>query len=91
MNRAVLVGHASRTGVGTYLRLQALERAFIARGSDLFTAKQQALAALNGVINGQAYVIAFEHVFLWVGVAILAALPLVPLLRRPSGAHMGGH
>jgi MFS transporter, DHA2 family, multidrug resistance protein len=90
-NRAVLVGHASRTGFGTYLRLQAMERAFMARGSDLFTAKRQALAALDGIINGQAYVIAFEHVFLWVGVAILAALPLVPLLRRPGTTQMGGH
>jgi hypothetical protein len=36
-------------------------------------------------------VIAFEHVFLWVGVAILAALPLVPLLERPGQAGMGGH
>jgi DHA2 family multidrug resistance protein len=91
VNRAVLVSHASRTGIGTYLRLQAMERAFVARGSNLFTAKRQALAALDRIINGQAYVIAFEHVFLWVGVAILAALPLVPLLRRPGSTQMGGH
>ncbi|MDE3153391.1 MAG: DHA2 family efflux MFS transporter permease subunit, partial [Gemmatimonadota bacterium] len=90
-NRAVLVTHASSTGMGTYLRLQAMTRAFVARGSDLFTAKRQALAALDGIINGQAYVIAFEHVFLWVGVAILAALPLVPLLRRPGSTSVGGH
>ncbi len=90
-NRAVLVTHASRTGIGTYLRLQEMTRAFVARGSDLFTAKKQALAALDGIINLQAYVIAFEHVFLWVGVAILAALPLVPLLRRPGHTGMGGH
>jgi MFS transporter, DHA2 family, multidrug resistance protein len=91
VNRAVLVTHASRTGFGTYMRLHEMTQAFIARGSDLFTAKQQALAALNGIINQQAYVIAFEHVFLWVGVAILAALPLVPLLRRPGHTGMGGH
>ena len=91
MNRAVLVSHASRTGIGTYLRLQAMQRAFVARGSDLFTAKRQALAALDRIVNGQAYVIAFEHVFLWVGVAILAALPLVPLLRRPGSTQVGGH
>ncbi len=91
VNRAVLVTQASGTGFGTYLRLQALERGFVARGSDLFTAKQQALAALDGIINQQAYVIAFEHVFLWVGVAILAVLPLVPLLRRPGQTAMSGH
>jgi MFS transporter, DHA2 family, multidrug resistance protein len=91
INRAVLVTHASATGFGTRLRLQALERGFVSHGSDLFTAKQQALAALDGIINQQAYVIAFEHVFLWVGVAILAALPLVPMLRRPDQVAAGGH
>ncbi|MDE3053016.1 MAG: DHA2 family efflux MFS transporter permease subunit [Gemmatimonadota bacterium] len=90
-NRADLVTHATSTGYGTYLRLQAMQRAFMARGSDFFTARQQALAALDGVVNLQSYVIAFEHVFLWVGVAILAALPLVPLLRRPGHTGVGGH
>jgi MFS transporter, DHA2 family, multidrug resistance protein len=91
VNRATLVGEASRTSPTTYYRLQAMQHAFVARGSDPFTAKRQALTALNRIVDGQAYVIAFEHVFLYVGIAILAALPLVPLLRRPGSTAMGGH
>lgn len=91
MNRAVLAEHVSRDGFGTQLRIGAMQRAFETRGSDPVTALRQALAALDGIVTQQAYVLAFEHLYLWIGVVMLASLPLVFLLRRPSTVGMPGH
>jgi len=56
--------------------------AFMARGSDPGTAHRQALAALQGLINQQAAVVAFDYAFAMIGIVFLACLPLVLLLRR---------
>jgi len=56
--------------------------AFMARGIDPSTAHRQALAALQGLINRQAAVAAFDYAFAMIAIVFLASLPLVLLLRR---------
>ena len=90
-NRAVLVEHVSRYGVGTQMRVGAMQHAFESHGFDPMTALHQALAALDGIVTEQAYVLAFEHLYLWIGLVMLASLPLVFLLRRPQQMTMPGH
>jgi len=56
-------------------------------GSDAVTAQQQALAALDRIITGQATVLSFEHAFLIIAVAFTAALLATPFLAgRPGSA-----
>ena len=61
---------------------QTFQGAFMARGSDPTTAHRQALAALQGLINQQAAVVAFDYAFALIGIVFFACLPLVLLLRR---------
>jgi len=53
-----------------------------ARGSDPATAGRQALELLDVTVTRQAAVLAYNRVFLEVGVLFLLALPLVWVLRR---------
>jgi DHA2 family multidrug resistance protein len=60
---------------------------FMARGSDPTTAHLRALAALQGLFNRQASVVAFDYAFAVIGIVFLACLPLVLLLRRGQGGN----
>jgi DHA2 family multidrug resistance protein len=53
-----------------------------ARGSDLATARERALQLLDLSVTRQAAVLAYNRVFLLVGVLFLVALPLVLVLQR---------
>jgi MFS transporter, DHA2 family, multidrug resistance protein len=61
------------------------QAALAARGSDVYTAHRQALAALQGLIHQQALVVAFDYDFALVSVAFFVCLPLVALMRRGRG------
>jgi len=74
----------------TFMRWwQTYQAAFVARGSDPTTAHWQALAALQGLINQQASVIAFDYTFGVVGLTLLACLPLVLFIRRRQAGSAG--
>jgi len=71
----------------TFMRWwQTYQAGFIARGSDPATAHRQALAALQGIINQQSAVVAFDYAFGAIGLMFFVCLPLVLLLRRGRGA-----
>jgi MFS transporter, DHA2 family, multidrug resistance protein len=67
--------------------------AFLAAGSDAVTATDRAYAALFGLVQRQATMVAFVGIFQLMGVIFIALVPLVLLMKRPkarSGA-VGGH
>jgi len=67
----------------TFMRWwQTYQAGFVARGSDPTTAHRQALAALQGLVNQQAAVVAFDYAFGVVGLLLLVCLPLVLFMRR---------
>jgi len=66
------------------------QAAFVARGSDPWTAHRQALATLQGLINQQAAVVAYDFVFAIVGVTFLACIPLVVLMRSGPSSRATG-
>lgn len=72
----------------TLERLAALTRAFIGRGFDPYTARQQAVAMIERQVLGQANVIAFGKIYLLSGIVLVASLPLLLLVR--SGRTTGG-
>ena len=61
--------------------LAGLQQLFLRQGGTPAEATQKALAALDGLVHQQASVIAFERVFLTMGLTFLLALPLLLLFR----------
>ncbi len=67
--------------------------AFMAAGADAVTATDRAYAAIAGVVQRQAAMVAFVGLFQLLGIIFFAMLPLVLLMKRPGtsapapGAH----
>ena len=70
--------------------LESARRGFIASGSDAYTATQRAYAAVFGIIQRQAAMVAFVDLFRLLGIIFLLLLPLVLLMRRPRGRAPAG-
>ncbi len=64
-----------------------LQRSFMAAGSDVATATNRAYAALFGMLQRQASMVAFVGMFQLLGVLFLLLLPLVLLMKRPRSGH----
>jgi len=63
-------------------RLQMMQHFFQSKGAALSTARAQALTALDGIIRGQAAVMAFVDAFIFVSVLFILAMPLLFFLRK---------
>jgi DHA2 family multidrug resistance protein len=79
--RASVAAHVSETNPEVVARLAQMQQALVARGMDVASAKQAALAALQGSVARQGAVLGFDHVFLLCGVLFLAVLPLLFFLK----------
>jgi DHA2 family multidrug resistance protein len=75
-------------------RFQALARAvipqFLARGQSLYMAQKQALALAYASVSRQAMTMSFIDCFWLLGMAILAIIPLVFIMRRQPQPAVGG-
>jgi MFS transporter, DHA2 family, multidrug resistance protein len=80
---AILSEDAGASAVGRQW-LDALTNAMKAKGADMFTAQTQAMRVLDGLINRQASVLAYNHVFVLVSSLFFLGFPLVFLLRGGS-------
>jgi DHA2 family multidrug resistance protein len=84
----VLGAHVNPYNPQAQQMLQDLRAAFMAHGADPTTATSQATAALWGMVQQQASMLAFGQTFLVLAILFLAAMPLLLLMRRPT--HRGG-
>ncbi len=66
--------------------MHGLTSAMQSKGADHYTATQQAIHLMDGLIGRQAAVLAYNHVFLLVTALFVIGLPLVILLRRGTPA-----
>lgn len=80
----ILGSHVTPYSLPAQITLERLRALFMARGSDLATATQQAHAALFGMVQRQASMLSFLNTFRLLGIIFLAVLPLVLLLKRPA-------
>ncbi|MCC6318310.1 MAG: DHA2 family efflux MFS transporter permease subunit [Gemmatimonadaceae bacterium] len=87
--RAVLLEHVAVTDPVSLERVGTLARGFVARGADTWTAQRLALATVDRQVLAQANAIAFGKVYLFSGLIMLASLPLVLLVRRPTPSRGG--
>ncbi len=92
-HRAVLVEKMASSDPALIDRLRMLAGGFVAKGSVLYDAQHQALAALNGIVNREALVMSFNDTFFATGAIIVVFLPLVLLLgNAEKGAKIdAGH
>jgi DHA2 family multidrug resistance protein len=76
-----LVGNVNPGSSPTYRLLQGLRANFIAHGIDPATATRKAYAAIYGLVQQHAAMLAFVEAFWIMGVVFLLMLPLVFLLQ----------
>ncbi len=82
VNRVGLISHVTEYSMATQQRLNGMIQAFMAKGSSLVAAKQQAMKALDGMVIRQTMVKSYLDIFLFVTVFFLLCLPLIMTLRR---------
>jgi MFS transporter, DHA2 family, multidrug resistance protein len=64
----------------------SLKQGFMARGMDAVTATQQAMAAIAGIVERQAAMMAYSDTFFLLALMFLAGLPLIFLMKKaPKG------
>jgi MFS transporter, DHA2 family, multidrug resistance protein len=91
-NTAVMGAHVTIYDPASQSLFQQLQAGFIAAGADAATATERAYAALFGLVQRQASMVAFVNLFQLLGIMFLVLLPLVLIMKRPRGrGPMGAH
>ena len=85
VHRAILVEKISLYNQVTQWRLEVLGQLFAQHSPDSVTGRHQALQTLDNLINSQATLLSFAEIFLYVGLAFIASLPLLLLLGKGGG------
>jgi DHA2 family multidrug resistance protein len=81
VEKTMLVEHVGATDPETLSRLSLLTRGLISRGMNPLTAQQQALAILDRQVSVQSSMLAFSKIYLYSGLVLIGALPLLLLFR----------
>ena len=83
--------HISAYDPATQERLDQLAQNFMSKGIDLTTAQNQAIAALDNVVRREAFVMAFNDCFYFIGVALLLSGFAVLFFKKAKGGAAVGH
>jgi DHA2 family multidrug resistance protein len=81
-NRVGLLPNISLYNPETVQRIQSFTQNFISRGFPAEQARQQAYAALEGILMKQVSIITYSQVFTALGIFFIACLPLILLVKR---------
>jgi DHA2 family multidrug resistance protein len=79
--KAVMVEHVGANSPETLSRLSLITNGLISRGINPHTAQQQALAILDRQVSVQSSMLAFSRIYLYSGLVLVCALPLLFLFR----------
>jgi DHA2 family multidrug resistance protein len=85
MHINTLGAHVNVFDPATQQMFDRMRAAFMAAGSDGYTATQRAYGALFGVVQRQASMVSFVEIFQLLGFIFILIIPLTFLMRRPSG------
>jgi len=86
MHRSDLVSKLDVNSPVVQAKLTGLQNGLIAKGNDIITAKQQALAIMDHSITKQAAVLSYMDVFLFVGVLFLVCIPFILMAKGKKAA-----
>lgn len=83
-----LVESVSLYNSATQERINQLTQFFISRGSDLVTAQDQALKSIDNTVRREAFVMAFNDCFYFIGIALLVSGIAILFFKKvkPNGA-----
>ncbi len=89
----MLGSHVTPYSPAAQATFEQLRAGFIASGADMTTATTRAYAAMFGLVQRQASMVAFVSIFQLLGLLFLVLLPLLLIMRRPKhqGAAAAGH
>lgn len=85
-----LGAHVSMYNSNAQAMLEQARNGFMARGMDMATATKQANAAVFGMVQQQASMMAFNDVFFLLAIMFLLCLPLILIMKRPTKQGGGG-
>lgn len=75
----------------TQERLNQMTQYFVSRGADLSVAKDQAIKVIDNIVRREAYVMAFNDCFYFVGIALLlSGIAILGFKKVKAGAGSGG-
>ena len=86
MHRSDLVSKLDVNSPVVQAKLTGLQNGLVAKGNDILTAKQQALAIMDHSITKQAAVLSYMDVFLFVGVLFLVCIPFILMAKGKKAA-----
>ena len=86
LHQSVLVGHTAQSSEAYQQTLRQVTDHFVAEGSPLVEARQQAVGWIGEEIGRQASLLAYVDVFFYCAVATAVLVPLALLLRPPKPA-----
>ncbi len=81
-----LVSHVHPYNPVLQMRMEHLKEAAIAQGMDTVRASHTALAVIERLVSRQAGLLAYDYIFWVIGLAFLAVIPLLFLLKKQSVA-----
>jgi DHA2 family multidrug resistance protein len=81
---SIIGAHVTGYGSETQAMMTQMKAAFIAAGADVVTAAHRAEAAMFGMVQRQATMVAFVSIFQLLAIVFLAMVPLVLLMKRPK-------
>jgi DHA2 family multidrug resistance protein len=84
----LLGSHVTPYSPAAQATFEGVRAGFLASGADATTATSRAYAALFGMVQRQASMVAFVSIFQLLGILFLALLPLILIMKRPT--HQGG-
>jgi DHA2 family multidrug resistance protein len=85
MHRSALVERINPTDPQLRSRVAGLSATLARHSADHVAIRHQALALVDRLINGQAMLLSFADIFLYVAIAFTASLPLLLLLGKGRG------
>jgi len=86
MHRSDLVSKLDINSPVVQAKLAALQNGMIAKGADVFTAKQEAIKLMEYSVTKQAAVLSYMDVFLFVGVLFLVCIPFILMAKGKKAA-----
>jgi DHA2 family multidrug resistance protein len=89
VERSYLVEHVASGNPATLAQLGAITKGVVARGVEPAMASQVATAVLDRQVELQANILAFGKIYLYSGLALVAALPLLLLFRTGKAVGSG--
>ena len=78
-----LVQHATPLNPNFQERLGLLTQAAVSRGADPVSAEKTALATLYRIVQRQAGILSYNHIFWLLGLIFIVLIPLLLVLKRP--------